>query len=1068
MDPSVLGTGQLVLSRASSATSRLSVHAPLPPGCADSGCTPPVGSSCVVQGVTVDPRTLFLSLKWSPPSGSPADLPLLFTYKSDNSNSTELGANWSGPYHRFAENMTGIIPNAVSVNTPVYVYGYLNNGTSYSVSAPAQNTLVGNATTGWTETQPNGTSFVYYNTGVLNYIKNRAGVRWTLTWDAGFNNVQAIRGPFGRRTTFVYNASKYLRRIVAPDGRITTLTINANGDLSQIISPELCTTSFVYSASHQLRAWINPLGDRTSFIYQSSTVFAVQQPMGQRNTYTSRTGIFPPTPTTTTITNPRNALTTLQFGILSSVNFLFTDPFGNQATNYWFNTTSQQTQAIKDARGVRTSFTYQLQNNGAYLVSGIQKTGYNSGTGQGQYSFLYNNNNQVKAVVDEVGNRSTFVWDSLGNRAAVIDPYGARTSYIYDSMGRLSAVRNALGQRATQTYDSQGRRLADINPLGQRTTYAYDVNSQRLRVTDPLGHRTSYQFDSASRQTLRIDARGFRTSYVFDNDDRLTSRRYPDGTRVTFVYDNAGRRTLLNDATGRTTTTYDADGRTTLVVNPAGLRLTYAYDAASRRKYLVEPEGARFTYVFDADGRTSYVANPQGQRATWSYDSASRVTGIHFASTTRASYLYDHADRLLRVANLTSTNTTLSSFSYALDAVGNRLRVVESTGNRVTWTYDNTYQLKNEQRSGSNSYNITYTYDPVGNRLTEINGGVRTTSTYNSANELTKTQVAAGATTITYDANGNLLLSRNPSNQRTSYTWDFENRLTQVALPTGVPNTFVYNADGQRVQKQDSTGTAKHVWDRQNILLETDGSNIVQVVYTLQPALFGNLLSQRRSGTTSFYLFDGLGSTTQLTNSAGGVTDSYIFDSWGDLLLAGTTSNRFKYVGRIGYYFNSDLFSYYIRARHYDPATGRFLSRDPLRRGIRANLYRYVDNNPLISTDPSGLDPFFGWEHGNYCGWNKRAKCPPGSPGQPKPVDSLDAACEIHDCCQARWWTCNPLHLAFCSSDLCAAASESWYVECNSTAADKPSSDACEVAALQVMALFCPLGLAFGGIPFLT
>ena len=114
------------------------------------------------------------------------------------------------------------------------------------------------------------------------------------------------------------------------------------------------------------------------------------------------------------------------------------------------------------------------------------------------------------------------------------------------------------------------------------------------------------------------------------------------------------------------------------------------------------------------------------------------------------------------MANLTSTNTTLSSFSYALDAVGNRKHVVESTGNRVTWTYDNTYQLKNEQRSGSNSYNITYTYDPVGNRLTEINGGARTTSTYNAANELTKTQVVAGVTTMTFDANGNLLLSRNP------------------------------------------------------------------------------------------------------------------------------------------------------------------------------------------------------------------------------------------------------------------------------------------------------------------
>ena len=76
--------------------------------------------------------------------------------------------------------------------------------------------------------------------------------------------------------------------------------------------------------------------------------------------------------------------------------------------------------------------------------------------------------------------------------------------------------------------------------------------------------------------------------------------------------------------------------------------------------------------------------------------------------------------------------------------MGNRLRVVESNGNRVTWSYDKTYQLKNENRSGSNGYNITYTYDPVGNRLSEINGGVRTTSTYDAANALTRSQVVAG------------------------------------------------------------------------------------------------------------------------------------------------------------------------------------------------------------------------------------------------------------------------------------------------------------------------------------
>ena len=111
-------------------------------------------------------------------------------------------------------------------------------------------------------------------------------------------------------------------------------------------------------------------------------------------------------------------------------------------------------------------------------------------------------------------------------------------------------------------------------------------------------------------------------------------------------------------------------------------------------------------------------------------------------------------------------------------------------------------------------------------------------------------QTSAGVTTSTYDGDGNLLTSVAPGNQWTTNTWDGENRLTQAALPSGIVDSFVYNGDGQRVQKQDSTGTTNHVWDGQNIVLETNASNIIQAVYTLEPNLYGNLISQsrRRSG----------------------------------------------------------------------------------------------------------------------------------------------------------------------------------------------------------------------------
>lgn len=79
--------------------------------------------------------------------------------------------------------------------------------------------------------------------------------------------------------------------------------------------------------------------------------------------------------------------------------------------------------------------------------------------------------------------------------------------------------------------------------------------------------------------------------------------------------------------------------------------------------------------------------------------------------------------------------------------------------------------------------------------------------------------------------------------------------------------------------------------------------------------------------TLSFYGYDGSGNVRQLTNSAGAVTDSYEYDAFGNLLNStGTTPNVYMYRGE---QFDSDLGLYYLRARYYNPITGRFMSRDP-------------------------------------------------------------------------------------------------------------------------------------------
>jgi RHS repeat-associated protein len=144
---------------------------------------------------------------------------------------------------------------------------------------------------------------------------------------------------------------------------------------------------------------------------------------------------------------------------------------------------------------------------------------------------------------------------------------------------------------------------------------------------------------------------------------------------------------------------------------------------------------------------------------------------------------------------------------------------------------------------------------------------------------------------------------------------------------------------------------------RKHILLESNTSDVAQVIYTLEPAGYGNLISQRRSSTTSFYLFDALGSTRKLTSSAAAVTDSYDFKAYGETNgTSGSTVNVYKWVGELGYYLDVDRLAYYLRARPYSPKLARFLAEDP-RSLVHTVTYLYSLNSPLTYVDASGEEP---------------------------------------------------------------------------------------------------------------
>jgi RHS repeat-associated protein len=153
--------------------------------------------------------------------------------------------------------------------------------------------------------------------------------------------------------------------------------------------------------------------------------------------------------------------------------------------------------------------------------------------------------------------------------------------------------------------------------------------------------------------------------------------------------------------------------------------------------------------------------------------------------------------------------------------------------------------------------------------------------------------------------------------------------------------------------------TTNYIWDEENLLAEADGTDTIQTVYTNEPEQYGNLVSTRLpvggTPTSVYHHFDALGSTRQLTNAAGSVTDTVIYDAWGSVVKrTGSTPIALQWLGEVQYYFELETGQFYVRERIYGPVVARWTAPDPSGFIDGANLYIYAANSSAVVTDPSG------------------------------------------------------------------------------------------------------------------
>jgi RHS repeat-associated protein len=745
-------------------------------------------------------------------------------------------------------------------------------------------------------------------------------------------------------STFQYSAiggRKFLTGFVGNGCGSCSLSANVNrqydssGNVTQETDALNRTTQYTYDSSGNVLTRTVQMGGGVQAVWsytynQLNEVLTATDPLGHTttNTYDANGNLLSTTTPSPDGTAP-GSTTSLTYDAKGQLTQI-TDPLGHHTTIAY--TAVGLIQTITDAQNQVTTYQYDARGNRTAVIDPVNGSSHPT-------TFTYDAMNRLTAITYPDSSSVTFGYDSRGRRTSVTDQNLRTTTYIYDDADRLTSVTDSAQNTTSYAYDAEGSLISITDANHHTTSFAYDVSRRITQTTFPSNLSETYGYDAVGNLQSKTDRNSRTISYTYDALNRLLSK----STGVQYTYDLAGRSTQVSDATGNYGFTYDNMDRligttTQYTFVPGAYSNSYTYDAGSNRTSLTAPDGSITTYGYDTLNRLNGLANSWAGSFGFGYDGLSRRTSLTRPNGVNTSYSYDSLSRILSVLHQTGS-TTLDGASYTYDNAGNRTSKTNYLNNITEgYTYDNLYELTQVIQGVTTAE--SYTYDLVGNRLSSL--GVPLYS-YNSSNELTSSSLGG----YTYDANGDTLSDA----QGRSFTWDFENRLTQAVNPGVGTTTFKYDPFGRRIQKSGPLGTTNYLYDGARLMEEVDGSGNVLAKYTQSPRV-DQPLSELRSGTTGYYEQDALGSVTSLSSATGALANTYSYDSFGrPTASTGTLVNPFQYTARE---FDSETGLYYYRARYYDPSFGRFLSEDPRSRLTGRNLYRYVLNAPTLLRDASG------------------------------------------------------------------------------------------------------------------
>lgn len=812
-------------------------------------------------------------------------------------------------------------------NSNTYRFGYDDKGNLTSISGPEgfSNSYTYNDK-GWqvtaTDANNNVTRTNYNDDGTTESVMDAAGYTQRFTYDA-YGNILAATDGRNNTTSYQYDALYRIIQQTDALGKTTTLSYDKVGNVVRIKDAANHITAYSYDAVGNVTTKTDAMGNVTTLTYDGKgNVLSVKDVLGQ---------------VTKMAYNERNKLV------------LQTNPAGEK-TGYDYDGKGNM-MAVFQPNGNTVGYNYDATDR---LVSVSDNMGLLA-------SYTYDGNGNRLSVKDGLGRTVRYTYDGLNRKTSETLPSGSKTSYTYDANSNLLSVADALSNQTQYTYSSLNQQLSHIDALNAKTTFEYDGNGNLVKATDANNNTTTWAYDALNRNTNITFANGTSlaynydvlgnvieskdraqqaTQYAYDALGRLLNKTYADKSQDVFAYDALGQllKAVNKDAT--VTFAYDQAGRV-LSETLNGKTTSFGYDIAAGKRTYTYPSGMKVEEQLNARDLIVTLLQNGAEAANMTYNVAGQKTAQTYANGITTNYTYNQNGWLEQIADANS----ILNLKMSYDAIGTITKREDllNVERSESYSYDAISQLTGFVRG--TKVNHTFQFDLLGNRVKVVED--RITTDYTSSNVNAYTSVSGGANfTPSYDGNGNLL-----NDDKHQFAYDMNNRMA-----TADAVTFNYDALGRRIAKNDIT--YYYVGDQ---MVEEYKGNSLAASY-----IYGNNIDEtlltNRNGETYYYHTNHLGSTMALTDSNGALKERVDYDAYGKPLFldangnsleASAIGNNILFTGRE---YDSELGTYYFRARSMHPLVGRFMQHDPLMYVDGMNDYSYVNNSPIIYWDKTGQE----------------------------------------------------------------------------------------------------------------